>query len=277
MREVNHEVRIKHLPLKPLSRPIQDKIVAMTTCLISYGWSSSLANMFRIFIICADCTVGHGEITESWFSQGGVAVIQGDTSTITRGYFPLEKVADTKLSDVVDSVWIYIFLSILIVESLVKFLLKFQDPPFSQITFFVSLGAIQWSPLFYGWLLRMQALGTGVRPLHALTGTTKTAIFVCLLALHNSKLPKGQEHNLCGKILRSCRVPNDAVVWKVWRVKVIKQLLNVAHESRSLPYLKEDEGEEGRALFEEDRELLRQLLDDASLAFKEYFNIRDKL
>lgn len=303
MKHVNYDATVKRLPLKSALLGFFPITVSVVTCImcalvhdwysfsmiligiISSGWASLVIGKGKLVIKsvknpASGVPPGHGIL----MGEDGVVVIKGkerDVNAITKGRFDLEtdsKEGDEEKGAVRNYHAIGVCSLLLVVQFLLQLLLIPQGSLFGQIMFLVSLG-VSWGYNSYLSSLEKERIQTDIlfqtlgipdsEILRFRTGTRTTmAVFVCLLLFHGVE-PSSPEEDSARRfrILHSC-LSNDTAVWKRWREKVIQQLLNVDNKSESLPYLVENE--QDRALPEEDRNLLKQLLEDARMAFNEY-------
>ena len=308
MKEVAYDVPFEPLPFTPFALiPITVSVVTCIMCALVYDWFSF--SMIFLGIISsgwANCVIGKGKLglrsakkpTEGsppghgiLIGESEVVVIKGierDVDAITSGRLYLERdIVDEEHGAARSNHDIGLCSLLLLVQFLLQLLLIPQGSLFGQIMFLVSLG-VSWgyncylssldnskedmeAKIFFQWLVNPQMP-------RFLAGTrTAMAVFVCLLLFHNVKpevsLPE-EKHDLLIKILRAC-IPNDTVIWRRWREKVVQQLLDIDCEAESLAYLKEDEKDQ--ALPESYRMLLKRLLLNADSGFRAYFMVRDKL
>ncbi|KAF8131482.1 hypothetical protein EV363DRAFT_1431464 [Boletus edulis] len=291
VKNVDYKAPVKLIPFKSALWgliPITVSVVTCIMCALVYDWLSF--SMILIGVLTsglASAFIGKGKLVIKSVSQpasgappgdgiligeDGVVVIKGmerDVNAITKGRFDL-------LTDSTQATCEYRAIGVcsllLLVQFLFQLLLVPQGTLFGQIMFLVSLG-VSWGILF-------ETLGNPeMRRFRAGTRTTM-AVFACLL-LFNGVERSSQENDRENrdKILKSC-IPNDTDVWRRWREKVVKQLLNISPGSNSLPYLVINEGDPNEGdpeLPESDKMLLKQLLEDAQAAFRGYFHIRGEL
>ncbi|KAF8435753.1 hypothetical protein L210DRAFT_3550533 [Boletus edulis BED1] len=286
MKNVDYKAPVKLIPFKSALWgliPITVSVVTCIMCALVYDWFNF--SMILIGVLTsglASAFIGKGKLVIKSVSQpasgappgdgiligeDGVVVIKGmerDVNAITKGRFDL-------LTDSTQATCEYRAIGVCSLLHLVQFLFQLllvpQGTLFGQTMFLVSLG-MSWGILF-------ETLGNPeMRRFRAGTRTTM-AVFACLL-LFNGVERSSQENDRENrdKILKSC-IPNDTDVWRRWREKVVKQLLNISPGSNSLPYLVINEGD--LALPESDKMLLKQLLEDAQAAFTGYFHIRGQL
>ncbi|KAH0837785.1 hypothetical protein J3R83DRAFT_5965 [Lanmaoa asiatica] len=308
MKHVDYDTPVKPRPLTDALLgliPITVSVVTCIMCVLIYDWysfsmilfgiiSSGLASLVigkgRLIIKSVTqpangCPPGHGIL----MGEDGVVVIKGverDVNAITKGRFELET-DSTQTDEEQGTVCHYHDIGVcsllLILQFLLQLLLIPQGTLFGQIMFVISLG-VSWGYNSYLSSLEKEKIQTdilfetlGNPEIHKFRAGSRTTmgVFVCLLLFHRVKgISRKEDSALRARILRFC-LPNNTTVWSRWTDKVVEQLLNIDDESDALPYLEEDD--EDRALPEEDRKLLRQLLEDAAAAFKGYFNISDRL
>jgi hypothetical protein len=305
MKHVDYNATVKRLPLNSALLGLLPITVSVVTCvmcalvydwfgfsmiligIISSGWASLVIGKGRLVIKSVENPAsgvppGHGIL----IGEDAVVVIKGkerDVNAITKGRFDLEtdsKQGDEEKGAVHSYHAIGVCSLLLVVQFLLQLLLIPQGSLFGQIMFLVSLG-VSWGYNAYLSSLEKERIQTNIlfqtlgnpEIRRFRTGTRTTmAVFVCLLLFHGVQRSSPEED--CARrsrILHSC-LPNDTPVWMRWKKKVIQQLLDI---DKSLPYLPENE--EDRALPEEDGKLLKQLLEDACTAFKEYLIICDEL
>lgn len=221
---------------------------------------------------------GHG-IATSVADNDTVIVVRGSghaIDVITRGKFELrgDEVNDELLGDEHWQKGIRLCALFYLVECVAQLVLIPQGSLFGQIMFIFSL-CVSWA---YSYRLasfkkeRLQAellfnkLGEP-RIQNFTVGTrTTTGVFTCLLLSHGA-------HHLASPSLYhqilSAILPNDTPVWRRWRDKVIKQLMD--RNDESFPYLKLHE--EDHMYNESAERLLVDLLSDAVSAFQGYLSI----
>ena len=308
MKHVDYDTPIKQLPLNNALFgliPITTSVVTCLMCALAWDWfsfsmiligiiSSGLASLVigkgRLVITsvknpASGVPPGHGIL----MGDDEVVVIKGeerDVNAITKGRFDLKtdsKQGDEEKGTVRSYHAIGLCSLLLLLQFLLQLLLVPQGLLFGQIMFLISLG-VSWGYSSYLSSLEKEKIQTDIlfetlghpEMLRFRAGTRTTmAVFVCLLVFHGvNRLSPEKDRASRLKILGSC-LANDTPAWGRWREKVVQQLLNIDDGSGSLPYLRENE--EDRALSEEERELLKVLLEDACAAFRGYLCVRDRL
>lgn len=313
MTGANFIAPVKCLPLKDALFaliPITTSIMACIMCILVDDWFSfSMIFLGIISSGSAGYVIGGGKLvikrpnppaSEAPPGHGiligdrNVVVIkgsEGEVNAITKGHFDLEMnlrfQADEEDADEVGSAArnnraVGFCCLLLLLQFLFQLLLIPQGSLFGQIMFLISL-VVSWTYNTYLASLEkeniqtrilFQTLGNPNMLRFRVGSRTTTAVFVCLLLSHNVEVRLEQKRSLFVMILHSL-IPNDTVVWRRWREKVIDQLLDVDDESEPLSFLEEDE--EDRELPEPDRMLLRMLLNDADSAIRGYFGVRWEL
>ncbi|KAF8415493.1 hypothetical protein L210DRAFT_3586053 [Boletus edulis BED1] len=297
MKNVDDKVPVKLLPFKTALWgliPITVSVVTCVMCSLVYDWFSFsviLAGMITSGLTSA--VIGEGRLViESvmrpfagappghgiLIGEDEVVVIkgaEGDVNVITKGRFDLV-MAGAKMRYHA----IGLCSLLLLVPVLLQLLLIPQGTFFGQLMFLVSLG-VSWVYNFYLSSLEREKLHTDIffealgspQMLRFQAGTRTTmATFVCLLLFHGvERSSPEKDRDLRIKILDSC-LPNDTVIWRRWKEKVVEQHLNIDDDAGNLPYLAEN-GED-QVFLESDRALLRALLNDAGTAFREYLDCR---
>jgi hypothetical protein len=266
--------------------------------IVSTGYASLVIGQRKLVIKSVKPAPGAPPDHGLLMGDGEVVVIKGeerDVNVITRGRFDLESYTDqwgdeekcTARKRRAITAPNYHGLGacslLLLSQFFLQILLIPQGSLFGQIMFLVSL-AVSWG--YNTYLLSLEkekfqarilfeALGSP-KMLRFRTGTRTTmAVFVCLLIFHGVKRCSDERDRMLRlKCLVYC-IPNDTVVWKRWKDKVVQQLLSIDDLSDSLPHLAQDE--EDQTLAESDRNLLGTLLKDADAAFRGYFCVRDRL
>ncbi|KAF8555590.1 hypothetical protein OG21DRAFT_843597 [Imleria badia] len=311
MRPVNRDEPFKRKPLSSALLgfiPITASIVTCLTCALVVDWLSFF--MILIGIIsngCASFVIGKGRLEITYMKKPAlgappghgilmgedeVLVIKGeeaDVNAITKGRFYLKMGSgqgDEEKStarNYYHAIGLCSFLILL--QFLLQLLLVPQGTLFGQIMFLISL-CVSWGYNSYLTSLEKEKIQTDLlfetlgnpemRRFRAGTRTTM-AVFVCLLLFHGverSSLEKDRVARF--KILRSC-LANDTLVWGRWMEKVVSQLMDIDAKAESLlPSLEEDAKD--RALLDsDDSALLGVLLEDARVAFRGYFRVRDEL
>ena len=285
--------------------PIIFSVVTCVLCALIYDWFSF--SMILIGIISsgyASLVIGNGKLIIETvrepapgappghgilIEEDGVVVIKGeerDVNIITKGRFELKtdsKPVDEEKGNERRYHAIGLCSLVLLIQFLAQLLLVPQGTLFGQIMFLISLG-VSWGYNSYLSSLEKEKIQTDIlfetlgnpEMLRFRAGTRTTmTVFVCLLLFHGVRCSSPEDaRNLRRQTLHEC-LPNDTTVWRRWKDKVVKQLVDIDDGSDSLPHLVEDLDDS--TLPEPDKKLLNVLLEDARAAFTEYFNVRDGL
>ena len=308
MRHVHYDAPFKQKPLRSAFLgfiPITASVVTCLMCALFRDWIGFfmiligiMSNGWACFVIgkgklritsvrepAPGAPPGHGIL----MGEDEVMVIRGkerDVNAITKGRFDLKMDwihGNEENGTVPNYHGVGVCSLLLLLQFLLQLLLIPQGTLFGQVMFLVSIGV---SRVYNSYLsslekekiltdLLFETLGKPVI-LRFRAGTRTTmAVFVCLLVFHGVKRTSPEEDKAARvRVLRSC-LGNDSAVWGRWTDKVAQQLLNIGDESEIWPDLAVDEKD--RALVGPDRALLGVLLEDARVAFRGYFRVRDRL
>ncbi|KAG9308957.1 hypothetical protein JVU11DRAFT_11259 [Chiua virens] len=308
MSSVDYQKPVKRMPLEGALYgliPISVSIFTCIMCGMVEDWISFSMILFGIISSgLASCFIGEGlPVLKSVVNpaQGsppghgillgsdGVVVIKGkerDVNAITKGRFDLrtnQKGGDVEKGPSNHYHAIGVCSLLLLFQFLLQLLVIPQGTLFGQTMFLISLG-VSWG--YNSYLSSLEKEKIQMDLLFEILGNpkmqrfrvgTRTAMttFACLLLFHNAQVSiyeEDREETIEG-ILHSC-VSNDTRVWKRWRAKVTKQLLNIDPQTKSLPHLTVDQEDN---LSESDQNLLEELLHDARDAFAGYFKHSEEL
>ena len=268
MKHVNCDPPIERIPVTASLIAFLPTTVSIVTCImcalvydwlsfslifigiVTTGYASLVIGQRRLVIKSVNAAPGappgHGLL----MGDGEVVVIKGeerDVNVITRGRFDLVSYTDQWGDEEKGTTSSYFTLGLcsflLFSQSLLQLLLIPQGSLFGQIMFLVSL-AVSWGYNTHLSLLEKEKIQTAItfqaignpQMIRFRTDTRTTmSVFVCLLVFHGVKRSSPEEdraHRV--RILNAC-IPNDTVVWRRWKAKVVEQLLSMDDLSDSLP------------------------------------------